>query len=221
MTVICEECGKVYHIDPDKLDRYKGKSVRVRCGECGHVTEISKLFDSTPEPADDFLSDDAADISSFEPEEEVMDEEEPGPRPMSAAGAAEVQTSGWLGLRGKMMVLFLVLPILLMAISGYISQQQLNKLANEITDESTALVLQEGKEKLMRKPGMWLAGGNISAEGLDRSWNGRIFSMIGFQRYCRPKRRSNRIYLPDSAARAGNRSELDHLGASKSEYHRY
>ena len=151
MTVICEECGKVYHIDPDKLDRYKGKSVRVRCGECGHVTEISKLFDSTPESADDFLSDDAADMSSFEPEEEVMDEEEPGPRPMSAAGAAEVQTSGWLGLRGKMMVLFLVLPILLMAISGYISQQQLNKLANEITDESTALVLQEGKEKLMQK----------------------------------------------------------------------
>lgn len=151
MTVICEECGKVYHIDPDKLDQYKGKSVRVRCGECGHVTQISKLFETTKETADDFTSADDADMPSFEPEEEDR-EEEPSPRPERIrAGAAEVRTSGWLGLRGKMMILFLVIPILLMAVSGYISQLQLNKLATEITNDSTALVLEEGKEKLMQK----------------------------------------------------------------------
>lgn len=151
MTVICEECGKVYHIDPDKLDRYKGKSVRVRCSECGHVTEISKLFDSPEEPADDFMADAGADMPSFEPEEEDTEAEEAAPRMASSSAPAEMRTTGWLGLRGKMMVLFLVLPILLMAISGYISQMQLNKLANEITEESTALVLQEGSEKLMQK----------------------------------------------------------------------
>ena len=151
MTVICEECGKVYHIDPDKLDQYKGKSVRVRCGECGHVTQISKLFDATKAPADDFTADDVADMPSFEPEEEDR-EEESSPRPERVSTApTEVRTSGWLGLRGKMMILFLVIPIFLMAVSGYISQQQLNKLATEITDDSTALVLEEGKEKLMQK----------------------------------------------------------------------
>jgi len=151
MTVICEECGKVYHIDPDKLDQYKGKSVRVRCGECGHVTQISKLFEPTKAPADDFASADDTDMPSFEPEEEES-EEEPTPRPERiSTGATEVRTSGWLGLRGKMMILFLVIPILLMAVSGYISQLQLNKLATEITDDSTALVLEEGKEKLMQK----------------------------------------------------------------------
>ena len=150
MTVICEECGKVYHIDPDKLDQYKGKSVRVRCGECGHVTQISKLIEATEEPADAFAAD-VSSMPSMEPEEEEAEVEPVERTERFSAGATEIRSSGWLGLRGKMMILFLVLPILLMAISGYISQQQLNKLANNITEDSTALVLQEGKEKLMQK----------------------------------------------------------------------
>ncbi len=151
MTVICEECGKVYHIDPDKLDRYRGKSVRVRCGECGHVTQISKLIEAAEEPADDFAAADVPSMPSMEPDADER-EEEPAARPERiSTRATDLRSSGWLGLRGKMMILFLVLPILLMAASGYISQQQLNKLANEITEESTSLVLEEGKEKLMQK----------------------------------------------------------------------
>jgi predicted Zn finger-like uncharacterized protein len=151
MTVICEECGKVYHIDPDKLDQYKGKSVRVRCGECGHVTQISKLIEATEEPADDFAAADIPDMPSSVPGEEEREEEPVDHSERMSAGSTDGRSSGWLGLRGKMMILFLVLPILLMAVSGYLSQQQLNKLANEITEESTALVLEEGKEKLMQK----------------------------------------------------------------------
>ncbi|MDA3895342.1 MAG: zinc-ribbon domain-containing protein [Desulfobacteraceae bacterium] len=151
MTVICEECGKVYHIDPDKLDQYKGKSVRVRCGECGHVTQISKLIEAAEEPADDFAADDEQDMPSYDRDEEEIEEEPAARSERITAGSTEIHSSGWLGLRGKMMILFLVLPILLMAASGYISQQQLNKLANEITEDSTALVLEEGKEKLMQK----------------------------------------------------------------------
>ena len=151
MTVICEECGKVYHIDPDKLDQYKGKSVRVRCGECGHVTQISKLIEATEESADDFAAADIPDMPSSVPGEEEREEEPVDHSERMSAGSTDGRSSGWLGLRGKMMILFLVLPILLMAVSGYLSQQQLNKLANEITEESTALVLEEGKEKLMQK----------------------------------------------------------------------
>ena len=152
MTVICEECGKVYHIDPDKLDQYKGKSVRVRCGECGHVTQISKLIEATEGPVDDFEAD-ISSMPSMEPDEDEREEESVEMSERISAGASDISSSssGWLGLRGKMMILFLVLPILLMAVSGYISQLQLNKLANEITEDSTALVLEEGKEKLMQK----------------------------------------------------------------------
>jgi predicted Zn finger-like uncharacterized protein len=152
MTVICEECGKVYHIDPDKLNQYRGRSVRVRCGECGHVTQISKLIEAAEASVDDFAADDD-DMTSYDRDDDDDEmEEEPAERPESfSAGTTDIRTSGWLGLRGKMMILFLVLPIFLMAVSGYISQQQLNKLANEITEDSTALVLEVGKEKLMQK----------------------------------------------------------------------
>jgi predicted Zn finger-like uncharacterized protein len=151
MTVICEECGKVYHIDPDKLDKYKGKSVRVRCGECGHVTQVSKLLEAMEEPVAEYATTEDLDMPSSEPDEGFAEELPAERRERISAGATEIRSTGWLGLRGKMMVLFLLLPILLMAASGYFSQLQLNKLANEITAESTNIVLQEGKERLMQK----------------------------------------------------------------------
>jgi predicted Zn finger-like uncharacterized protein len=151
MTVICEECGKVYHVDPDKLDRYKGKNVRVRCRECGHATQISRLMDAAEEPVYDF--EEAAVLSmpsSTPPQRELP--EEPAPRQDIAYRTSGTKgRAGWLGLRGKMVILFLVIPILLLAISGYLSQQLLRQMATDITDESTELVLQEGREKLMQK----------------------------------------------------------------------
>ncbi len=149
ITVICEECGKVYHIDPEKLDRYKGKNVRVRCGECGHVTQISKLMEAAEEPEAEF-AEEAGALPYEEPgvsEYEDVSPQKPEAAPM---GVSETHV-GWLGLRGKMFILFLFIPILLMAGAGYIAQQQLNTLASEITDESTKLVLEEGKERLMQK----------------------------------------------------------------------
>ena len=151
MTVICEECGKVYHIDPDKLNRYKGKSVRVRCGECGHVTQISKLLEAMEEPVAEYATTEEPDMPSSEPDYGFAEEAPAERRERITAGASEIRSVGWLGLRGKMMILFLALPILLMSASGYFSQVQLNKLANEITEESTKIVLQEGKERLMQK----------------------------------------------------------------------
>ncbi len=150
MTVICEECGKVYHIDPDKLDQYRGKSVKVRCGECGHVTQISKLLEAAEEPVDDYA---IADVPSMPSTEDIPEAaEEPAARPERIhAEPADIRIAGWLGLRGKMIILFLGIPILLMAGTVFFAQQQLNLLASEITDESTALVLEQGKEQLMQK----------------------------------------------------------------------
>ena len=150
MTVICEECGKVYHIDPDKLDQYRGKSVKVRCGECGHVTQISKLLEAAEEPAEDYAIADVPSMPSIDDVPEAV--EEPAARPERIrAEPAKIRIAGWLGLRGKMVILFLGIPILLMAGTVFFAQQQLNLLANEITEESTALVLEQGKEQLMQK----------------------------------------------------------------------
>jgi len=153
MTVICEECGKVYHIDPDKVEQYKGKNVRVRCGECGHVTNLSKLIEEqeagASQPFGGGAGTGAAEAPSRTPAEEPQSAPREERRPRAEISSA--RPSGFLGLRGKMMFLFLVIPILLIAATGFFSQQQLNKLATSITEESTNLVLQEGKEKLMQK----------------------------------------------------------------------
>lgn len=152
MTVICEECGKVYHIDPDKLEKYKGKTLKVRCGECGHVTQLSNLMETSEQPAQDFSP--QAD-SSFAGEDQAAAEQESpsatSPRAAAPERSASETATGWIGLRGKMFLLFLVIPIVLMAISGVFSQVQLNKLVDNITGESTELVSEAGKEKLLQK----------------------------------------------------------------------
>ncbi len=156
MTVICEECGKVYHLDPEKIEKYKGKNIRVRCSECGHVTNLSKLIEeqeaeaSKPFGGGAGYGMEAAEEPSREPVEEVPSAPPREERPRAEAVSA-ARPSGFLGLRGKMMLLFLVIPIILIALTGFFSQQQLNKLATSITEKSTDLVLEEGKEKLMQK----------------------------------------------------------------------
>ncbi|MFO7839251.1 MAG: HAMP domain-containing protein [Desulfosalsimonadaceae bacterium] len=175
MTVICEECGKIYHLDPDKLEQYRGRDIRVRCGECGHVTQLSSLT----EPEEEDLSgpsvqeEEEQDLEqrlgqSLEQEmgstdwgtDEGREEEAAGTSAPSSgssgsfAAAAEPsagRSSGLLGLRGKMMILFLLVPIVLIAATGYFSQMQINELADDITERSTDLVLEEGKEKIMQK----------------------------------------------------------------------
>ncbi len=154
MTVICEECGKVYHIDPDKLEKYKDKDLKVRCGECGHVTQLSNLMETGEQPAADVSEQAEAGYAeegaTSAPEASEAPSAAQTRRPAPERTAAETAT-GWIGLRGKMFLLFLVIPVVLMAISGVFSQVQLNKLAQDITGESTELVRQAGQEKLMQK----------------------------------------------------------------------
>jgi len=172
MTVVCEECGKVYRISPTKLEQFKGSEVNVKCDSCGHVIHISKIIAETSTQDDEEAED------YFETEEDLAeglletaglsepgdssetdadfdtdsyDYEEPESQDSSYSAMPELRTRGWLGLKGKMFILFLLIPIVLMAVSGYISQHQMKTLATEITEESTNLVLQEGAEKLMQK----------------------------------------------------------------------
>lgn len=180
MTVICEECGKVYHLDPDKLEQYRGRDIRVRCGECGHVTQLSSLTESEEEAASDAYAqqeegleqeveqslDESLEQSleqemagTAEQTDEGRQEEASGASASSSGSSASAaaaepsagRSSGLLGIRGKMMILFLFVPIVLIAATGYFSQMQINELANDITERSTDLVLEEGKEKIMQK----------------------------------------------------------------------
>jgi len=156
MTVVCKECGKVYHLDPDKVDQYKGQNIRVRCGECGHVTQLSKLIEEEKDDASQLFGEEA--YTEATPGEESVEAQqfqaEPTYEEAPERAPREAQASrrrGIFGLRSKMAFLFLLIPVALIAASGYFSQYQLNELADHITERSTELVLQEGKEKIMQK----------------------------------------------------------------------
>jgi len=155
MTVICEECGKVYHVDPDKLEKYKAKNVKVRCGECHHVTRLSTLVDTTPGPAprwpgdrmiEERRQDEGVDAAEERAEPAETTAAEPSRR---ITGSGHRQ--GFIGLRGKMFLLFFLVPIILIAVSGAFSQWQMGYLVDQITGESTALISEAGEELLIEK----------------------------------------------------------------------
>ncbi len=154
MTVICEECGKIYHVDPYKIETYKNKNIKVRCGECNHVTKLSNLIDVSSTPVASYVGEPEPEPDLLQPEE--SDSSPPGmPEELKAASSRQITGSerrkGWIGLRGKMFFLFFLIPIILMAVSGGFSQWQLNILVDEITDESTVLLTEAGEALLLQK----------------------------------------------------------------------
>ena len=42
MVVICEECGKIYHLDPTKLKNHinKPEGIKIKCKVCEHIISI-------------------------------------------------------------------------------------------------------------------------------------------------------------------------------------
>ena len=152
-TLICEECGKIYHLDPEKLKgKLSGDEAKTRCRECGHLIRISREQlenggDTKPPqaPADE-----------TPPMAEKM-ETPPSPSPPAperkSSAKPKKQGSGTkgMGLRTKMFLLFLVVPLLLMAASGVFSQNQLNELARRITHESTRVVQGMAEEIIAEK----------------------------------------------------------------------
>ncbi|MEA3279282.1 MAG: cache domain-containing protein [Thermodesulfobacteriota bacterium] len=63
MIIICEECGKKYRIDPDKI---KGREVKFQCNACSHQMIVHKPEDSSNEPEQKDTS-----ISSNTPDSKV------------------------------------------------------------------------------------------------------------------------------------------------------
>jgi HAMP domain-containing protein/cell division protein FtsL len=172
VSVICEECGKVYHVPIAKLDQIEGDVVKTKCKECGHIIEIEKQakepqeteeYDSLANVSDDDISGtefnednfnaDDFDDKDFDNLEKAFQEsaqeaaQEAAAAPQETAakpGKKSVGKKGkrGMGLRAKMILLFMVVPLLLMSISGFLTQRQMNVLTADITQSSTQIVRQ-------------------------------------------------------------------------------
>ncbi len=170
MVVICEECGKVYKLDSEKLKKsMKGKTSKIKCKVCDHVIQVSLPEDGEEEGAagniqqvsmessePEIPKTDAENTSEDNPdvEEEVATPEPPPPAPKQETQPLKKspkKKGGGIGLRAKMFFLFLLIPVALMASSSVFTQFQMLDLARNITNESTGVVKQLAEQSIIDK----------------------------------------------------------------------
>lgn len=121
MIVICEECGKKYRIDPSRV---KGPSAKFKCKVCSHIITV------TPTPS-----------APQEPPPPPFIEPEPDASPAVKKERKKLNLNiKTLGLRGKMIILFFILPILMMVLMGWFYINQLGNLTEDFKKEGLKVV---------------------------------------------------------------------------------
>ena len=151
ISVICEECGKRYNIPLHALEQIQGDTARTRCRQCGHVITITKPTEPETLLADDDLLEALPDPSLAETPPPEPPNTPPQDKPLAKrsgrAGTAGGRTPG-LGLRNKMIILFCVVPLALMSISGALTQRQMNTLATVIAGDSASAMRAMAEENV-------------------------------------------------------------------------
>jgi len=151
MIVICEECGKKYRIDPAKI---KGTAASFKCRTCTHLIVVSKPEVQAPKPLRAKPSPEPRSTlesmtTSIEEDSAVAGSE--AEAAMTATGSAMAdrpRRAGRFGLRTKMLALFLLIPLILMAAASSLYLWQLETTANLLTRESAKFVNQMAEEKI-------------------------------------------------------------------------
>lgn len=141
MIVICEECGKKYRIDPAKIPE---KGARFKCKSCSNVITVSKPegtpSEPPPSPANQMPAQDGEERPvATEPAEQKK------PASIKKSQKPRRKPTG-LGLRTKMALLFVFIPIVLIAAAGALYLWQLNTLASDITSVSSKVVTQMAED---------------------------------------------------------------------------
>jgi len=132
MIVVCEECGKRYRVDVDKMKANVGKA---NCHACNHLIIVTKR--EPTEPAFAGMGEERP--SAFAPEAEK-----------EAPKMPVFKTKG-LGLTTKMIILFFAIPIILMAGASLLYLWQLDDLSSLITKESSTLATQMAEDAISEK----------------------------------------------------------------------
>ena len=146
MIVICEECGKKYRIDATKI---RGDAARFKCRVCTHMITVAKpQSDSPAAVAADLGVTDTVDetaekkTSRIEPDIEVDRVE------AAQAKVKPVRKAGAFNLRTKMVLLFLVVPLVLMIGASLLYLWQLEQMSGLLTKESTKIVNRMAEDKI-------------------------------------------------------------------------
>ncbi len=124
MDVYCDECGKKYLIDPDKID---GPAALLKCKACGHINTVRKpegddaFFAPSPAPAPEPSFDAIPDAPTAEsapgPDLEAERKHEPAP-------AAAKKPKIGLSIRAKLTLIIVLLVLVSLSVAGFIASYQ-------------------------------------------------------------------------------------------------
>ncbi len=169
MVIICEECGKVYKLDAEKLkNNIKGNTTKIKCRICDHVIHLTLNEYNTfttdsvkPDIQQDQVLDSISDSESNENEKadeleneqinESIDDKDQTTniKEKDKKRKKEKRKRQFVfGIRSKMLLMFLVIPVLLTIGLSFFSLKQMDNLASEITSQSTEVV-KELTEKII------------------------------------------------------------------------
>ena len=147
MIVICEECGKKYRVDPAKI---KGKAASFKCQVCSHVIMVHKARVTPLQPdskmkvkstttIDDRLTADGTETKDGKP---VADKADPEARHHRKAGGFGLR------LRAKMLLLFLLIPLMLTAGVSLFYLWHFETTLRLFVQESSKIVTQQAEEEI-------------------------------------------------------------------------
>ena len=142
MLIICEECGKKYRIDPANI---KGRAASFKCRSCAHTIVVTKA-QSPPPPAPAPASERRATLESGT---STMDDG--AATAVAEAGMSEARRprrAGRFGLRAKMLVLFLFIPMIIMAGASMFYIRQFEITTNLLTRQSAGVINRMAEEKI-------------------------------------------------------------------------
>ncbi|HOP46198.1 MAG TPA: zinc-ribbon domain-containing protein [Desulfobacteraceae bacterium] len=154
MIVVCEECGRRYRVDVDKM---KGKVGKAYCHACDHLIVVTRPVQEEMISFEDFSESNNVsaphmdEISYSETHEETPPPEKPQKKEKRTrkeeSKSAKFKTKGF-GLTIKMLILFFFIPILLMIGASILYFWQLNNLSSLITKESSDIVTKMAEETI-------------------------------------------------------------------------
>jgi predicted Zn finger-like uncharacterized protein len=170
MIVNCEECGTRYRLDETKI---KGSSAKVKCKSCGHVMLINKPEQESGTDATATVSGGAGAGAADTAGEKVSGGEQSsaaastgsegassGQSTGTAATGAESSRSrakskprkrGRFGLRSKLFLLFVCLPIVIAVVTGYVYLNRVEQIKNSYGNQITDVVTQMGQSQVAAK----------------------------------------------------------------------
>ena len=138
MIVTCEKCGKQYQIEPEQIT---GKTASFPCESCNTMITVAPQEGNppnSPPPAKN-------------PGEDRGETRPPGPGAGEKVPKVLGVSTGRLGLRAKMFILFFLVPIILILAASLLYLWQLNTLSSRLAKGSSEMVTHMSEDVIMKR----------------------------------------------------------------------